>query len=67
MTKGQGLVGVTFNTVEDAVVVELKAKVAELIDYIDKLEGCPRRKAIAFTHLETGQMFAVKSLFCKEG
>lgn len=65
MSKGQNIVGVRFDTSNDEQVKKIKDKFAELIDLVDSLDGDPRRKAIAITNIETGQMFAVKSIFTK--
>jgi hypothetical protein len=71
MTKGEMLVGVTFNPSGDPRVAELKAAAARLIDLVDAIvdettHGTPllqrrRLKAIAQTTAEEAAMWAVKA------
>ena len=63
-SKGESIIG-TFNSTGDPKVEALKKKAAELVDLIEEIDGCPRRKAIAITNIETGLMFAVKAMFHK--
>lgn len=42
--------------------LEVKYRAMELINFIDKISVNPRRKALANTNIETGVMYAVKSL-----
>lgn len=62
MSKGLQVVG-TFNPNNEDAVTRIKQKAVELIDLIEELGKCPRRKSIAITDVEKAQMMAVKSLF----
>lgn len=63
LTKGEEVIGL-FGA-EHELVKELKLNAIHLIDYIDSISSNSYRKAKAFTDIETGVMFAVKSLFIK--
>lgn len=62
LSKGEQIIG-KFNPSGSPEVEAIKTSAIELINKIEKLGKDPRRKAIAFTEIETGVMFAVKSLF----
>lgn len=62
LTKGEELIG-NFNPNDNPKVAEIKNRATQLINCIDAFGLEPRRKSIAFTEIEKGQMFAVKSLF----
>jgi len=61
MTKGEYLVGKSFNPGGLESVNEIKQKAADLIDCIDRVGTDPRTAAIAITNIEQGAMWAVKS------
>lgn len=61
-TKGEEIIG-TFNPSGTSGVDQIKAKATELVNLIEELGLCPRRKATAITDIEKGTMMAVKSLF----
>lgn len=62
MTKGEEIIG-RFNSENKTEVDLIKEKAIELINLIEQYGKDPRRKAKSFTDIETGVMFAVKSLF----
>lgn len=62
MTKGERVVRVSFNPSADNKVDVVKAKIAEVIDYVVENGKDQRLNSIALTQLETAAMFAVKSL-----
>lgn len=62
LTKGEQVVRVSFNPSADNKVDVIKAKIAEVIDYVVENGKDPRLNSIALTQLETAAMFAVKSL-----
>ena len=73
LTRGEYLVGVSFNPGKNPQVDELKRKAADFIDAIERvhIEGgfkskaqeneVGRCKALAITHAETAAMFCVKA------
>lgn len=65
MTKGEYRVGISFNPSGDTIVSQIKQLAADLIDFIDDIEGTDpeisRLKALAQTHVENGAMWAVKA------
>lgn len=64
MSRGKEVIG-TFNVSDKSEVDIIKEKAAELVDLIDKYGVDARRKNLAISHIETGAMFAVKSLFVR--
>lgn len=64
-TLGEYRVGITFNPGGNPVVDTIKAKTAELIDYIELLKNGDSEKgrlaSLAQTHLEDAAMWAVKA------
>lgn len=66
---GEKRIRTEFNPSNDSVVQHIKERAAELLNYInDSVVNCSvdqaelgRLKALAFTHLETAAMFAVKA------
>jgi hypothetical protein len=62
MNKGVEIIG-KFNNQNKTEVDEIKEKAIELINLIDSYGKDERRKSIAFTEIEKGVMFGVKSLF----
>jgi hypothetical protein len=62
MTKGEQIIG-KFNSESRSDVDRIKEKAIELVNLIEELGKDPRRKATAITNIETGVMYAVKSLF----
>ena len=60
-TKGEVIIG-DFGT-ENIDVFDIKLKAIDMVDTIEKLGKCPRRKATAITDVEKAQMIAVKSYF----
>lgn len=74
-TKGEYLVGSTFNPSGDDAVSDIKAKAAALIDAIDALPSDRetevgnergRLKALAISSVEAGAMWAVKAATKRE-
>lgn len=71
LTLGQRRVKAEFNPAKDGVVDQIKNKSAELIDLIEKMKNASpaasgekhRIMALAQTKVETGCMYAVKSVF----
>lgn len=68
ITIGEQRVGLTFNPSENALVAEYKTLIANLINTLEEqIEGSDGEKIrvikIAQQHLETGCMYAVKSVF----
>jgi hypothetical protein len=73
LTKGQYLVGVSFNPSNNLDVDTIKAKAADLIDYVERLRfqetfqndrqsgEIGRCKSLAITNFEQGAMWAVKA------
>lgn len=72
MTRGEYLVGITFNPAGHPAVDDIKRKAADLIDAINNLKAIPdgsieyqgefgRCKATAITNVEQGAMWAVKA------
>ncbi len=67
LTEGEYRVGVTFNPSQLQPVADVKAKIAELIDYslgltADRNAPGAREAAIAATHLEDAAMWLVKAI-----
>ena len=67
-TIGEQRVGLTFNPSEDNLVTEYKTQIAKMIDTLEEqIEGSNGEKIrtikIAQQQLETGCMYAVKSIF----
>lgn len=56
------MVRASFNPSADNKVDVVKAKIAEVIDYVVENGKDPRLNSIALTQLETAAMYAVKSL-----
>lgn len=65
LTRGEYLVGLTFNPSNDEKVTELKTKAAAFIDAVDAIQSrfgeMDRLKALAITHAEDASMWAVKA------
>ena len=65
MTKGEYLVGITFNPSGDKTVNSIKRAAADLIDLVEAIEvkvpEVGRLKALAITHIEDAAMWAVKA------
>ena len=65
---GEKAVGLTFNPSDNAHVNQVKAKCAELINYLNDLRTdsqdseVKRMAAVAITELQTAQMWAVKAI-----
>lgn len=66
-TKGDEIVGgfEAFNYDVRPDVFEIKEATKKLVNTIQKHAGDSRRTSIAFTNIETGQMYGVKALFTK--
>jgi len=72
LTKGEYLVGITFNPGGNPAVDDIKRKAADLIDTVEALrpeemqtkaqgEQVARLKSLAITHIEDAAMWAVKA------
>lgn len=62
LTKGEEIIG-SFNPSGNDIAEETKLLSIALINFVETVGKCPRRKAKAITDIETGTMFAVKSIF----
>lgn len=62
MTKGEEIIG-KFNPNSVESVDLIKQKAIELVNIIEEVGKCPRRKATSYTDIEKGTMMAVKSLY----
>lgn len=65
MTKGEYLVGISFNPSGDKTVNAVKRLAADLIDLVESIEvkvpEAGRLKALAVTHIEDAAMWGVKA------
>lgn len=61
-SKGMELVRLSFNPSGDQRVVDVKTRVARLIDDLEDYDCDPRERNIAITHLQTASMFAVAAI-----
>lgn len=62
MSKGKEIIGI-FNASDKVEVDIIKEKAAELVDLIEEYGKDERRNNIAIDKIESGVMFAVKSIF----